>query len=108
MVYFQTKNPNVGKFWRVSQWKLLVYFMTIWSILCTAIWYILLQSGTAYGNLVSIFPVLVICAKKNLATLKATAEQIAMSSRRLATGLRRAWRPRRCIVLLSCHAPQKP
>jgi hypothetical protein len=21
MVYFQTKNPNLGKFWRVSEWK---------------------------------------------------------------------------------------
>jgi hypothetical protein len=33
MVCFQTKNPNLGKFWRVLQWKILVYFMTIWSIL---------------------------------------------------------------------------
>jgi hypothetical protein len=23
MVYFQTKNPNLGKFWRVLQWKML-------------------------------------------------------------------------------------
>jgi hypothetical protein len=30
MVYFQTKNPNWGKLWRVLQWKLLVYFPTIW------------------------------------------------------------------------------
>jgi hypothetical protein len=33
MAYFQTKNPNLGKFWRVLQWKILVYFMAIWSIL---------------------------------------------------------------------------
>jgi hypothetical protein len=33
MVCFQTKNPNLGKFWRVLQWKILVYFMIIWSIL---------------------------------------------------------------------------
>jgi hypothetical protein len=33
MVCFQTKNPNLGKFCRVLQWKILVYFMTIWSIL---------------------------------------------------------------------------
>jgi hypothetical protein len=33
MVCFQTKNPNLGKFWRVLQWKIFVYFMTIWSIL---------------------------------------------------------------------------
>jgi hypothetical protein len=33
MVYFQTQNPNVGKFWRAFEWKMLVHFMTIWSIL---------------------------------------------------------------------------
>jgi hypothetical protein len=33
MVCFQTKNPNLGKFWRVLPWEILVYFMTIWSIL---------------------------------------------------------------------------
>jgi hypothetical protein len=33
MVYFQTKNPKLGKFWRVLQWKMLVYFMAIWYIL---------------------------------------------------------------------------
>jgi hypothetical protein len=26
MVCFQTKNPNLGKFWRVLQWKVMVYF----------------------------------------------------------------------------------
>jgi hypothetical protein len=33
MVCFQTKNPNLGKFWRVLQWKILVYFITIRFIL---------------------------------------------------------------------------
>jgi hypothetical protein len=33
MVYFQTKNPNLGKFWSVFQWNMLVNFMAIWSIL---------------------------------------------------------------------------
>jgi hypothetical protein len=33
MVCFQTKNPNLGKFWRVLQWKKLVYLMDTWSIL---------------------------------------------------------------------------
>jgi hypothetical protein len=33
MVCFQTKNPNLGKFWRVLLCKILVYFMTIWSSL---------------------------------------------------------------------------
>jgi hypothetical protein len=33
MVFFETKNPNLGKFWRVLQLKMLVYFMPNWSIL---------------------------------------------------------------------------
>jgi hypothetical protein len=33
MVCFQTKNPNLGQFWKVMQWKILVYFMDTWSIL---------------------------------------------------------------------------
>jgi hypothetical protein len=31
--YFQTKNSNLGKFWRVLQCKMLVYVMAIRSIL---------------------------------------------------------------------------
>jgi hypothetical protein len=33
MVYFQTKNPNLGKFWRALEWKILdhlKYFTAIW------------------------------------------------------------------------------
>jgi hypothetical protein len=33
MAYFQTKNSNLGKFWRVLQWKMVVYFMATRSIL---------------------------------------------------------------------------
>jgi hypothetical protein len=33
MVFFQTKNHNLDKFWMVLQWKLSVYFMNSWSIL---------------------------------------------------------------------------
>jgi hypothetical protein len=35
MVYFQTKNPDLGKFWRGLDWKMLFYFMAIWNILRT-------------------------------------------------------------------------
>jgi hypothetical protein len=35
MVYFQTKNPNLGKFWRAFDWKKLMYFMAIWNSLQT-------------------------------------------------------------------------
>jgi hypothetical protein len=44
MVYFQTKTPNLGKFLRVLQWKMLVYFMDSWSILRPI--------GIFYGHLV--------------------------------------------------------
>jgi hypothetical protein len=33
MAYFQTKNPNLGEFFRGLQWKRLAYFMAIWYIL---------------------------------------------------------------------------
>jgi hypothetical protein len=60
MVCFQTKNPNLGKFWGFLQWKIFVYFMTIWSILRTleifyghlvhfvVIWYISPRFGNLY------------------------------------------------------------
>jgi hypothetical protein len=33
MVYFQTKNTNLGTLWRVLEWEMLLYFKIIWSIL---------------------------------------------------------------------------
>jgi hypothetical protein len=33
MVYFHTKNLNLGKFWRALEFKLLVFFIFIWYIL---------------------------------------------------------------------------
>jgi hypothetical protein len=33
MVCFQTKNPNLGKFCRVLQWKRMEYLLDSWSIL---------------------------------------------------------------------------
>jgi hypothetical protein len=32
MVYFQTKNPDLGKFRGALGWKMLVHFMPIWNI----------------------------------------------------------------------------
>jgi hypothetical protein len=70
LVCFQTQNPNLGKFWRALDWKMFIYctyghygifygdlgnFMTIWYLHFLYILYI--------------FPVLVSCTKKNLATL---------------------------------------
>jgi hypothetical protein len=60
MAYFQTKNPNLGKFWRVLEWEGLVYYLAMWNILW--VYVILWQFGT-------FSPVLVYFVKKNLATL---------------------------------------
>jgi hypothetical protein len=63
MAFIQTKNPNMDKFWRALQWKMLVYFMAIWSILqllgifCghlvyfVAIWYMLWLFSSRFGML---------------------------------------------------------
>jgi hypothetical protein len=60
MVYFQTENPNSGKFWRALKYVFLEYFMAIWDILrpfgvfyghfghLVVIWYILLRFGLFY------------------------------------------------------------
>jgi hypothetical protein len=92
MVYFQTKNPTLGKFWRALDWKMLICIMPIWNILWTfgifydhlvqfwkaldwkmlmyfiAIWIIYGHSGY-FRTIWYIFPVLVSWTKKNLATL---------------------------------------
>jgi hypothetical protein len=52
VVYFQTKNPNVGKRWRLLQWKLLVYFMTF-GLFYGHFLYILWSFGILGGNLVN-------------------------------------------------------
>jgi hypothetical protein len=44
---FKLKIPNLGNFCRVFKWKMLVYFMNIWSILQ--------PFGLVYGNLVKVF-----------------------------------------------------
>jgi hypothetical protein len=71
MVYFQTKNPNLCKFWRVLNWKLLIYFIAIWNIYRHLGYFMTIW----YAHLVFIwyiFPVLVSCTMKNLATLLAS------------------------------------
>jgi hypothetical protein len=44
MVNFQTKNPDLGKFWRALEWKRLLYSIAIWNTLQLF--------GTNYGRLV--------------------------------------------------------
>jgi hypothetical protein len=64
MVYFQTKNPNLGKFWKVLQWKMYIGIFYGRSVYFTAKWYILWPFGTFCGHLVYFFPVLVCCTEK--------------------------------------------
>jgi hypothetical protein len=67
MVSFQTKNSNLGKFWRALYGKIVIYLMTIWNILRAF--------RIFYNHLVHfmfiwyIIPVGVLSTKKNLATL---------------------------------------
>jgi hypothetical protein len=84
MAYFQTKNPKLGKLWRVLQYKMLVYFIPFGLlyghlVYFVAVWYVIWlfaiyfsRFGFLYGYLIYIFPILVCCTKKNLATLIAT------------------------------------
>jgi hypothetical protein len=64
MVYFQTQNPNLGKFWEAWEWKRLVIS-----------WPMGIFRAIFNGNLVpfglfgTFSPDLVYCVKKNLATL---------------------------------------
>jgi hypothetical protein len=49
MADFQTQNPNLGKFWRALDWKMLIYleyFTILWNILLSfGIFYYPLQGG---------------------------------------------------------------
>jgi hypothetical protein len=48
IVYFHTKNPTLGNFWRALEWKSLVYYLAMWNILR--------PFGTFYGPLVIQWP----------------------------------------------------
>jgi hypothetical protein len=60
-------DQKLGQSWRVMQWKMLEYFIDIWTVLRLF--------GLVYGHLENLgkfgafFPVLVCCIEKNLATL---------------------------------------
>jgi hypothetical protein len=79
IVYFKTKNPNLGVYWRALECKMFVYF--------TAIWYNLLSLGIIYvwsfgivsGHLVYFSLLWYVWTKKNLATLDPTYVRIFCS-----------------------------
>jgi hypothetical protein len=68
MVYLQTKNFNLGKFWRALEWKIAGIIYDNLKYL-TAIWYTLWPFGIYLNVIWYIFPLLVCCTMKNLATL---------------------------------------
>jgi hypothetical protein len=71
MVCFQKqKNPTLGKFWRALDWKMFIYFMAIWNILWK--FEIFYDPLVHFVLVLYIFPVLVSCTKKSLATLGQT------------------------------------
>jgi hypothetical protein len=61
MVYFQTKIPTLGKFWRALEWNMFAYLMTIWNILrtigITYIW----PFGIVCGDLIYVFNPILVC-----------------------------------------------
>jgi hypothetical protein len=69
MVYFQTKNTNLGKFCSVLQRNMLVYFMAIWYFLWPfgifmAIWYFLWPFGIFCGHFDTFFTFWLVVPRK--------------------------------------------
>jgi hypothetical protein len=53
---FEPKYPNLGKFWRVLQWKMLVKFINTWSILLSSVifyghWIYIVRGNLVYFSL---------------------------------------------------------
>jgi hypothetical protein len=76
MLYFHTKNADLGIFWRALGWKIVFYIMVTWFFIAIlanfmANWYFCGQFGT-------FFPILVNCAKRNLATLLGTTRRLGL------------------------------
>jgi predicted membrane channel-forming protein YqfA (hemolysin III family) len=78
MVYFQTKNINLGKFWRALDWKMSIYFMAIRNVLRTIVKFYdhFVHFVLIFGTF---FPVLVSRSNKNLATPGMVAAAAAIS-----------------------------
>jgi hypothetical protein len=63
MVCFQTKNPNLGKFWMVLQGYILWTLGLFYGLLLNLWTFSIVRVNFVY------FPILVFCTKKNLATV---------------------------------------
>jgi hypothetical protein len=68
MVYFRTKNSNLGKFLKGSEWKMKIYFMAI-SILLrpSGVFYVHLKYSVVIWYFLPLW--YVVGTKENLATL---------------------------------------
>jgi hypothetical protein len=67
MVYFQTKNPNLGKFWRALKWSGTGNERFVYGHLIYFFGYLVYFIAIGY-----IFPFLAYCTINNLATLELT------------------------------------
>jgi hypothetical protein len=72
MAYFQAKNPNLGIFESLGIENVGIYFVVILNMCFTTIFYVLWSLWYILWSFGKFFPVLVCCAKKNLATLIST------------------------------------
>jgi hypothetical protein len=91
MVYFKTKNLNLGKFWRAIEWQMLEYF--------TAIWY----TCAMYGHLIyvhNVWPFGVVCGP------------LVYFSRFGMFGPRKIWQPsmnyETMLVATECRLNRRP
>jgi hypothetical protein len=69
-IYFQTKNTDSGKLLKVLQWKMLVFFIYILSLLQQMVYFMAIRY--ICGHLVYNFPVLVCCTEKIRQPLRST------------------------------------
>jgi hypothetical protein len=101
MVKLHTRIPNLGIFWMALEWKLLVYYITIWYfsgrwLNFASIWYSLWSNG------IGIFARFR-CTKKNLATLHTVLFAFTCKAREVGKFFRKLkqlisnWPPQICF-----------
>jgi hypothetical protein len=69
---FETKNLNLGKFWKYLQWKVLVYLTyghLFYILYVNLVYFVAIRNSLVIWYIVSSFGLLVYCSKNNLATL---------------------------------------
>jgi hypothetical protein len=83
-IFSKLKNPNSSKFWGALQRDMLVN-LKAFLVYFTAVRYIVWPFGILCGHFWYIFPLLVCCAKKNLAALSVKPGERASMQRPINT-----------------------